>query len=177
MEAEPVVGPEEMRIVQQKLVIEKLAVLDVADLGDFAHKLQPDLVPADTTVSEDTVKALLRTVVALTLVPAPFALASDPDPPELPPPPLQHTSRAPPSRRRMMHTPSFLECDPRTLVHRQRESDAVQMVVDASNLPDGGAGLPPLSVWAADSAGTARGDAAWIAQYDAERAIARSSTE
>ena len=136
-------------------------------------------MPKDTTAGEDTVKALLRAVVALTLVPAPFAPAPEPDPPELlpelPPPPPQHTS--PPRRSRMMHTPSFLECDPRTLIHRQRESDAVQMAVDTSMLPGSGANLPPLSVYANDSTGTVRGDAAWIAQYDAERAIARPSTE
>ena len=60
----------------------------------------------------------------------------------------------------MMHTPTFLETDPQTAVHRQREADAVQMAVDTSMLPGSGASLPPLSVYANDSTGTQRGDEA-----------------
>ena len=43
--------------MRQKLLANLAAVGGLADLGDFAHKLQPDLVPADVTASEDTVEA------------------------------------------------------------------------------------------------------------------------
>ena len=56
--AEPVHEPEFFRgVMRQKLLANLAAVGGLADLGDFAHKLQPDLVPADVTASEDTVEA------------------------------------------------------------------------------------------------------------------------
>ena len=50
--AEPVHEPEDVRgVMQQKLFANLTAVGGLADLGDFAHKLQPDLVPANVTVA------------------------------------------------------------------------------------------------------------------------------
>ena len=231
--AEPIHEPEDGRgVMRQKIFANIAAVGGLADLCDLAHKLQPDLVPANVTMSEDTVSALLRAVIALTLVPARMEVAP---PAEIPSPPTQaapqptqcesaaqrlerrraeiaarnehgpetvgdrglwrHQENAarrkaeaaankaalastgcattpPRERPRMMHTPSWLETDTQTAIHRQREADAVQMAMDTSMLPGSGASLPPLSVYANDSTGTQRGDEAWISQYDAERARA-----
>ena len=60
-----------------------------------------------------------------------------------------------------------------SLVQEQREADAVEMAGLASSLPDGGAHLPPLTVYAADSSGTVRGDAAVIDQVNALRCVPR----
>jgi hypothetical protein len=58
-------------------------------------------------------------------------------------------------------------------VLEQRESDAKQMATDASRLPGDGTNLPPTSVHPDDSTGTVRGDAAVIAQLEAELAAAK----
>jgi hypothetical protein len=58
-------------------------------------------------------------------------------------------------------------------VLEQRESDATQMATDTSRLPGGGAHLPPTSAHPNDSTGTVRGDAAVIAQLEAELAAAK----
>ena len=80
--AEPVHEPEDARgLMRQKLFTNLAAVGGLADLGDLARKVQPDLVPADVTVTEDTVMALLRAVVALTLVPPPMETAAPPEAP------------------------------------------------------------------------------------------------
>ena len=71
--AEPVHEPENVRaLMRQKLVANLAAVGGLTELCDLAHKMQPDLVPAEANVTEDTVVALLRAVVALTLVPQPM---------------------------------------------------------------------------------------------------------
>ena len=84
--AEPVHTLKDVRdFMRQKVFTNLVAVGGLADLGELAHKVQPDLVPdLDTTVTEDTVTALLRAVIALTLVPPPLEAAS---PPEIPSPP------------------------------------------------------------------------------------------
>ena len=132
--AEPVHEPEDIRsAMRQKLATNLAAVGCLADLSAFAHKMQPDLVPADVTVTEDTVMALLRAVVALTLVPPPMETAAPPAARAPQPTPAAQASPARHERPRMMHTPSFLDtCTDGGRRRELIEKETVDMVLDAS---------------------------------------------
>ena len=56
------------------------------------------------------------------------------------------------------------------MVMTEREQWAMDMAIDASRLPPGALGVAPYSAHPNDSTGTWPGDAAIIAQLDAERA-------
>ena len=119
VQAEPVHEPGDVRdLMRQKLFTNLASVGGLADLGDLAHKVQPDMVPADVTVTEDTVAALLRAIVALTLVPPPLEATLPPEVPSLstPSPPVQPAkdcrataSATRPSKSRMKRTPTWGE--------------------------------------------------------------------
>ena len=133
--AEPVHEPENVRaLMRQKLVANLAAVGGLTELCDLAHKMQPDLVPAEANVT-----ALLRAVVALTLVPQPMEAAPQPEisSPTLPTP--QPTPAEPsPGRRqrpRMMRTPSLLGDPVTNGGRRQRElleAETISMAVDVA---------------------------------------------
>ena len=131
--AEPVHEPMDVRsLMRQKVFTNVAAVGGLTELCDLAHKMQPDMVPADATVTEDTVVALLRAVVALTLVPPPMQAAP---PPEIPSPtqpvpqPVLQSSPRHGRRDRMMRTPTF-----NSLLDGRQELDAetVDMAVGIS---------------------------------------------
>ena len=133
--AEPVHEPENVRaLMRQKLVANLAAVGGLTELCDLAHKMQPDLVPAEANVT-----ALLRAVVALTLVPQPMEAAPQPEisSPTLPTP--QPTPAEPsPGRRqrpRMVRTPSLLGDPVTNGGRRQRElleAETISMAVDVA---------------------------------------------
>ena len=105
MPAEPVHDePTDFRgAISHQLHANLAAVGGLADLSDLARKLQPDLIPTNVTVNEDTVCALLRVVIALTLVPAPWEVTMVPKapPPQPTPQPTEEELKA---QRRLQRT-------------------------------------------------------------------------